>query len=87
MLFNKYKKSPSGGNWDNYKKHRNAVTKLKKQSMRHYFFNLVLVYQNPRICGPLSNLFCLGRDLVVDQKSFFQKMIKILSDQRECMIF
>ena len=38
MLFNKYKRVPSNMNWDNYRRQRNAVTKFKKQSMRHYFF-------------------------------------------------
>ena len=39
MLFNKYKRVPSYLNWDNYRRQRNAVTKLKKkQSMRHFFF-------------------------------------------------
>ena len=45
--------------------------------------NVVLAAPNPRISGPLSNLFCLRRDLVVGQKSFFQKMKKNISDQRE----
>ena len=37
MLFNKYKNSRSAADWDNYRKQRNNVAKLKKQSMRVYF--------------------------------------------------
>ena len=32
-LFNKYKRVPSSLNWDNYRRQRNAVTKLKKNSL------------------------------------------------------
>ena len=38
MLFNKYKNSRYAADWDNYRKQRNNVTKLKKQSMRVYFY-------------------------------------------------
>ena len=38
MLFNKYKKCKTSLNWDNYRRQRNLVTKIKKQSMRVYFY-------------------------------------------------
>ena len=38
MLFNKYKKFKTSSNWENNRKQRNAVTKLKKQSIRCYFY-------------------------------------------------
>ena len=38
MLFNKFKKSKTSANWELYRKQRNHVTKLKKASMRVYFF-------------------------------------------------
>ena len=38
MLFNKYKNCRFAANLDNYRKQRNNVTKLKKQSMRVYFY-------------------------------------------------
>ena len=47
MLLHKYKKSPSGRNWDNYKKHRNAFTKL----------NVVLVYQKSKDLWPIIKPF------------------------------
>ena len=51
MLFNRYKKSRTSLNWDNYRKHRNLVTKIKKQSMRVYFYER---YAG----GPKSKDFC-----------------------------
>ena len=38
MLFNKFKKCKTSLTWDNYRKQRNLVTKIKKKSMRIYFF-------------------------------------------------
>ena len=38
MLFNKLKNSKTSLNWENYRKQRNAVTNLKKKSMRCYFY-------------------------------------------------
>ena len=38
MLFNKYKKYKTPLNWDNYRKQHNLVTKIKKKSMRVYFY-------------------------------------------------
>ena len=38
MLFNKYKKCKSSINWENYRLERNRLTKLKKTSMRVFFF-------------------------------------------------
>ena len=38
MLFNKHKKYKGKSNWENYRKQRNNVTKLRKQSSKLYFF-------------------------------------------------
>ena len=38
MLHNKYKKFKNIFNWETYRKQRNHVTKLRKQSIRLYFF-------------------------------------------------
>ena len=38
MCFNKYQKHKTPQNWELYRKQRNLVTKLKKISMRHYFY-------------------------------------------------
>ena len=38
MCFNKYQKYKTPQNWELYRKQRNFVTKLKKASMRHYFY-------------------------------------------------
>ena len=38
MCFNKFQKYKTPQSWEQYRKQRNFVTKLKKTSMRHYFF-------------------------------------------------
>ena len=38
MLLNKHKKYKGKTNWENYRKQRNYVTKLRKQSIKLYFF-------------------------------------------------
>ena len=38
MLFNKLERFRTPANWELYRKQRNHVTKLKKASMRIYFF-------------------------------------------------
>ena len=38
MLYNKFNKYKGKNNWENYKKQRNYVTKLRKQSIKLYFF-------------------------------------------------
>ena len=38
MAYNKYQKCKSKANWENYRKQRNLVTKIKKKSIRNYFW-------------------------------------------------
>ena len=38
MLHNEFKKFKNDSNWENYRKQRNYVTKLRKQSIHLYFF-------------------------------------------------
>jgi hypothetical protein len=38
MTQNKFLKDKSNKNWDAYRKQRNSVNKLKKQSVRTYFY-------------------------------------------------
>ena len=37
MFFNKYKTWRTPANWEAYRMQRNLCTKLKRQSIRHYF--------------------------------------------------
>ena len=37
MYYNKFQNVNSRKNWEAYRKHRNNVTKLKKQSINNYF--------------------------------------------------
>jgi hypothetical protein len=38
MIHNKYLKNRSKVNWENYRKQRNHVNKVKKKSIQNYFF-------------------------------------------------
>ena len=53
MLFNKYKTWRTSFNWDNYRKQRTLVTKIKKQSMRVFF--LQTLCSSTKIKGLLAH--------------------------------
>ena len=46
MTHNKFLKDKSNKNWEAYRKQRNLVTKLKKQSIRTFSMKDVLADQN-----------------------------------------
>ena len=88
MLFNKYKKCPSGLNWDNYRKQRNAVTKLKKQSMRHYFFERCSGGPKSKDFWPTIKLFLSKKGSGGGSEIILSENDKIISDQKEvCNVF
>jgi hypothetical protein len=47
MTHNKFLKDKSKKNWEAYRKQRNLVTKLKKQSIRTYFYERCVGGQYP----------------------------------------
>lgn len=56
ILHNKYKKFKNSRNWELYRKQRNYVTKLRKQSIQLYFFERCSGGQSQRTFGlPLSH--------------------------------
>ena len=88
MLFNKYKKCPSGLNWDNYRKQRNAVTKLKKQSMRHYFFERCSGGPKSKDFWPTIKPFLSKKGSGGGSEIILSENDKIISDQKEvCNVF
>ena len=87
MLFNRYKKCKTSSNWDNYRKQRNFVTKLKKQSMRVYFFERCAGGQSQKTFGPPSNLFCQKRGQVAQMKLFYLKTIELSQTRPRWAIF
>ena len=42
MLFNKFHKHKTPKNWDNFRRQRNLVTKLKRKSTNQYFIEICL---------------------------------------------
>ena len=87
MLFNKYKNSRSAADWDNYRKQRNNVTKLKKQSMRVYFYERCAGGPKSKDFWPTIKPFYLRRLVVVGTKSFFAKKIKLSQSSRRSANF
>ena len=81
MLFNKYKNSRSAADWDNYRKQRNNVTKLKKQSMRVYFYErcaggpkskdfwpTIKPFLSKKACGGGNEVILCEKDKIVSEQ-------------------
>jgi hypothetical protein len=67
MTHNKFLKDKSNKNWEAYRKQRNLVTKLKKQSIRTYFYERC-------VGGPKSTDFYPTIKIIY--KIFFRKVFK-----------
>ena len=88
MLFNKYKKCRTSLNWDNYRKQRNLVTKIKKQSMRVYFYERCAGGPKSKDFWPTIKPFLSKKGSDGGNEVILCENEKIVSDQTEvCNIF
>ena len=88
MLFNRYKKCKTSSNWDNYRKQRNFVTKLKKQSMRAYFFERCAGGPKSKDFWPTIKPFLSKKGSSGSNEIILSENDRIVSDQTEvCNIF
>ena len=88
MLFNKYKKCKTSLNWDNYRRQRNLVTKIKKQSMRVYFYERCAGGPKSKDFWPTIKPFLSKKGSDGGNEVILCENEKIVSDQREvCNIF
>ena len=82
MLRNKYFKCRSSQNWEKYRKRRNYVTKLKRQSLRVYFFERCHGGPKSKDFWPTIKPFLSKKGSKDDPTIILNEEEKILSDQK-----
>ena len=88
MFFNKYKKCKSSINWENYRLQRNRVTKLKKTSMRVYFFERCASGPKSKDFWPTIKPFLSKKGTDGGSEILLSEDEKIISDQEHvCKVF
>lgn len=88
MLFNKYKKFRSPLNWEKYRLQRNHVTKLKKTSMRVYFFERCAGGPKSKDFWPTIKPFLSKKGSDGGSEILLSENDKIISDQKQvCEVF
>ena len=88
MLRNKYFKCRSSQNWEKYRKQRNYVTKLKRQSLRVYFFERCHGGPKSKDFWPTIKPFLSKKGSKDDPSIISNEEEKIISDQKDvCHIF
>ena len=88
MLFNKFKKSKTPANWELYRKQRNHVTKLKKASMRVYFFERCAGGPKSKDFWPTIKPFLSKKGSDGGSEVILCEENKVISDQAEvCTLF
>ena len=88
MLFNKYKTCKTSLNWDNNRRQRNLVTKIKKQSMRVYFYERCAGGPKSKDFWPTIKPFLSKKGSDWGNEVILCEDDKIVSDQGEvCNIF
>ena len=88
MLFNKYKKWKTSLTWDSYRKQRNLVTKIKKKSMRIYFYERCAGVPKSKDFWPTIKPFLSKKGSDGGNDVILCKNEKIVSGQTEvCIIF
>ena len=61
MAYNKDQKCKSKANWENYRKQRNLVTKIKKKSIRNYFMERCVGGPNSEVFWPTIKPFLTNK--------------------------
>ena len=88
MLFNKYKNFKTSSNWEKYRKQINAVTKLKKQSMRCYLYESCAGGPKSKDFWPTIEPFLSKKGQDGGTPVVLSEGDKVVTDQTEvCAIF
>ena len=88
MLFNKYNKCRTSANWELYRKQRNHVTKLKKASMRVYFYERCAGGPKSKDFWPTIKPFLSKKGSDGGSEVILCEENKVVSDQAEvCSLF
>ena len=83
MLHNKYKKFKNNFNWEAYRKQRNHVTKLRKQSIRLYFFERCSGGSKSKDFWPTIKPFLSSKSGKNDCDIILMENNALISDQKE----
>ena len=88
MLFNKYKKGKTSADWELYRKQRNYVTKLKKASMRVYFYERCAGGPKSKDFWPTIKPFLSNKGSDGGSEVILNENDQVISDQSEaCTVF
>jgi hypothetical protein len=88
MLRNKYYKERNDKNWDAYKKQRNIVTKLRKQSIKTYFINKTDRVRNAKDFWKVVRPFITDKNSISDDRILLRENDKLITETQEvCNIF
>ena len=88
MLFNKYKKGKTSADWELYRKQRNYVTKLKKASMRVYFYERCAGGPKSKDFWPTIKPFLSKKGSDGGSEVILNENDQVISDQAEaCTVF
>jgi hypothetical protein len=80
MLRNKYYKNRCDANWELYKKQRNYVTKLRKQSIRNYFINKTNGVRNSNDFWKIMRPFITDKNSISDDKIILREEDNLITD-------
>ena len=81
QLFNKYNKWRTPANWERYRKQRNLKSKLKRQSVRSYFYERCAGGLKSKDFWPTLKPFLSNKGLLKDPVITLCENGKIVSDQ------
>jgi len=83
MLKNKFFQSKTDKNWENYRKQRNYVTKLKKMSIRNYFFERCTGGPKSTDFWPTIKPFLTNKGNINNKEIVLEENDKIINNQSE----
>ena len=81
MFFNKYKTWRTPANWEAYRMQRNLCTKLKRQSIRHYFSERCAGGPKSKDFWPTVKPFLSNKGLLKDPVILLSENDSIISNQ------
>lgn len=83
MLHNKYLKHRSNKNWEKYRLQRNLVNKIKKNSIKQYFFERCTGGPKSNSFWPTIKPFLSNKGNVNNNEIILEENNKIINDQEE----
>ena len=83
MLYNKFQKMNTKKNWEAYRRQRNLVTKLKKQSVNNYFIERCTGGPKSKDFWPTVKPFLTNKGCTNQKDTILQENKAIVTDQQE----